>query len=242
MATSAGRAPRAPARTPKPKTITLPRVEVARFEEAMRLVEQLVDETEDVFVAKGQAFRERHRDGTERKLTAQEAAQVAAAWSTSAGLPPVTIAEAVQQSELRAYDEPEPIEILLRAGVATAPAAMGCVKRFVALIEMPAHQFRDAREADGLDSALDDAVNAMAYEDLTAARPRAQRALEHFANAAGDGSGKALSLLPSAMWQALQQATSSLGLVRAQSSLTGSPPSTDGLGETSSTTSDTPAP
>lgn len=220
----------------------LPPVTVARFEEAMNLVEQLVDDQTDVFVAKGQAYRERHREGTERKLNAQEAAQVAAAWASADGLPPVTVAEAVQQSELRAYDEPEPIEILLRAGIATAPAAMGTVKRFVALIEMDPQQFQTAREADTLDEALDTAVEAMAYADLAEARGRAQRALEHFAKEAGDSSGKALSLLPGALWQALRQATTTLGLQRAPSSLTGSPPSTDGRDATSNTTSDMPAP
>lgn len=216
----------------------LPPVSVARFEEAMNLIETLVDDNADVLVAKGQEYREAHREGTERRLTAVEAAQVAAAWSASQGLPPVAVAEAIQQSELRAYDEPEAMEILLRAGVATAPAAMNTVKRFVALIEMPATQFREARENDTLDAALTDAVDAMSYIDLVGpngARQRAQRALEHFAGAAGAGSGKAGGLLIRAMWQAVEQGLRNLGLQRAPSSLTGSPPNTDGLAETSST-------
>lgn len=220
----------------------LPPVTPARFEEALSLVESLVDEQTDMFIRMGQEYRDKHRQGTERKLTAQEAAQVASAMASAAGLPPVTVAVAVQESDLRAYDEPEPAEILMRAGVATAPAAIGAVQRFVALLEMPAQEFMDAREAEGLEDALDAAVKAMEYQDLqgpTGVRARAQKAFEHFAVAAGADPGKAWSLFPRALWQAIQQATSSLGLVRAPSSLTGSPPNTDGLGETSRTEPDT---
>lgn len=217
----------------------LPPITVARFEETLALIEALFDENVDVLVAKGQEYREMHREGTERRLTAMEAAQVAAGMASGVGLPPVTLAVAVQESDLRAYDEPEPMEILLRAGVATAPAAMTTVKRFVALIEMAPDAFQAAREADDLDAALTTAVDAMAYDDLdgpTGARQRAQAALEHFARAAGSGPGKAGGLLLRALIQAIEQAVSSLGLQRAPSSLTGSPPNTDGAAETSSTT------
>lgn len=235
--------PKKPAARRAPR-VSLPAVTVARFEEALKLVEQLVDEQTDIFVAKGHDYRQRHREGTERRLTAGEASLIASAMASGDGLPPVTLAVAVQESELRAYDEPDPMEILLRAGVATAPAFMTTVQRFVALIEMPADAFKDARESDALDDALDELVKAMAYEDLDGekgARERAQRAWEHFANASGAGPGKALSLLPRILWQAIEQASSSLGFQRGPSSLTGSPPSTAGLAETSSTTSDTPA-
>ncbi|HET6502102.1 MAG TPA: hypothetical protein VFG87_15205 [Amycolatopsis sp.] len=228
---------KAPARTP-----ALPPVTIARLEEALGLIDELVDEQTDVFVAKGHEYRERHRAGTERRLTAFEASQVAAAMTSGDGLPPVTLAVAVQESDLRAYDEPEPLELLLRAGVATAPGWMDAVKRFVALIEMDPTVFREARENETLDEALTTAVAAMAYTDLDGPdgmRVRSQHALEHFAEAAGAGPGKAGGLLVRALWQAVEQATSSLGLQRGPSSLTGSPPSTDGLSETSSTTSDT---
>jgi hypothetical protein len=231
---------KAPARKP-----ALPPVTVARFEEALGLVEALVDEQTDVFIAKGQEYRERHQAGTERRLTAMEAAQIAAAMASAQGLPPVVVAEAVQASELRGYDEPEPIEILLRGGIATAPECMATVKRFVALVEMAPDAFATAREAGKLDDALDVAVSAMDYEDLAGeagARARAQRAFEHFSQAAGAGSGKVGGLLLKALWQAMEQATSALGLQRGQSSLTGSPPSTDGLAATSSTTSATSTP
>jgi hypothetical protein len=223
----------------------LPPVTVARFEEALALVEQLVDEQTDVFIAKAQDYRERHRNGTERALSAAEAVQIAAGLASAVAAPPVDVAVALQQSDLRAYDEPEPVELLMRAGVATAPAFMGAVQRFVALIEMPADTFRAAREAQTLEQALTDAATAMAYEDLDGtdgARARAARALEHFTAAAGASPGKAWSLLPRALWQAVQQATSALGLAQGPSSLIGSAPNMDGLGETSSTTSPTSKP
>lgn len=221
-----------PARVPK-----LPPVTVARFDEAMGLVEQLAgEETVSIFVTKGQEYRDIHREGSERRLTAMESAQVAAGMASGVGLPPVTLAVAVQESDLRAYDEPEPMELLLRAGIATAPAAMGTVKRFVALIEMSPGVFEEAREAGTLSRDLDAAAEAMATVPLKDARERAQCALEHFADAAGAAPGKAWGLLAQAMWQAISQAIDSLGLQRGPSSLTGSPPSTAGIEETSSTT------
>lgn len=259
MAAQNARARKAPA----PKQTPLPPVTVARFEEALALVEELVDEQTDVFVAKGQQYRERHRTGTDRPLTAVEAAQIASVMAQD-GLPPVTLAVAVQESELRAYDEPEAKEVLLAAGAATAPAFMGAVKRFIALIEMPAREFQSTREqseppnADelsdeeveaylaalpSLSEAIDARVREMDNVDLGDARDRANRALEHFAAAAGAASGKALGLMTRALFQALEQAATSLGLTVPQSvSLIGSAPSTDGLEQSSSTTSATATP
>lgn len=226
----------------------LPAVTVARFQEALTLLDRLVDEQADLFIDKGQQYRQRHRAGTERKLNADEAAQVAAAMASAVGaeaLPPVVLAEAVQASDLRAYDEPQPVELLLAAGVATAPAAMQAARRFVALIEMPADTFREARDAGRLGAALDDAIRESEYDDLAGpdgARERAQAALEHFSQASGAGQGKAMGLLIRAWWQAMKQAIEGLGLTQPTSSLIGSPPSTDGLVETSSTTSRTETP
>lgn len=210
----------------------------------MGLVEQLAEDQTDAFIAIGQSYRERHRDGTERKLTAQEAAQIASAMADGAGLPPVTLAVAVQESDLRAYDDPEPTEILLRAGIATAPAAMTTVQRFVALMEMPADEFMAAREEDRLSDALDAAVKTMSYEDMAGTggvRARAQRAAEHLSQEVAGVPGKAMALLIRAQWQAMRQGIEALGYQRPSSSLTGSPPNTDGLSEPSSTSSATPA-
>ncbi len=225
---------------------SLPPITPARFKELIGLVEQLANgPAVDVFIAAAQGYRARHRSGTDRPLNASEAASFAAGMAQVVASPPIDVAVALQQSELRAYDEPEPMELLLRGGIATAPKFMEVAQRFVALIEMPADDFMAAREAGALDVSLDDAVKAMEYEDMAGAggvRERSQRAFEHFAASAGVAPGKALSLLPIALWKAIEQAMSHLGLTRQPSSLTGSAPSMDGVGSTSSTASPTPTP
>lgn len=232
-------------RKPPARKRVLPPVSPARFEETLGLVEQMVSDNYDEFVSKGQDSRRQHRQGSERPLTAFEAAQVAAAWASADGLPPITVAAAIQQSDLRATDEPEPNEILLRAGVATAPAVVGLVQRFVALIEMPSEDFQQARENGQLERTIDEAVATMAYENLTGpdgVRQRAQDAFEHFSMEVSSTPGKVVGLLARKIWESMQQAITDLGLQRAPSSLTGSPPSTDGLAATSSTTSATTTP
>lgn len=222
-------------RPAKPAVPKLKPLSVAHFEKALDLVGDLVNEETDVFVSAGQRYRERHRSGTERRLTAQEAAQIAGAMADAAGLPPITVAVAVQESDLRGYDEPDAKEVLLASGAATAPAFMRTVKRFVALVEMPVDALEEACEGDTLDEALDEAVKAMAYLPLAEARQRAQRAFDHFAVEAASSSGKALALLARGWWAAMQQAMTSMGYQSAPSSLTGSPPDITGLAETSST-------
>lgn len=213
---------------------TLPPVSVLHFEHAMAIVEALVGEQTDLFIAAGQDYRRRHREGTGRPLNAMEAAQLTAATADTAGLPPITLTVAYQESDLRAYDEPEPMEILLRSGIATAPAAMESAKRLVALIEMPKDLLIASEDGGTLDADLDATVAEMRGEDLTVARERANRAFAHFAVAAGASPGKTGGLILKAVMQAVDQATSALGLQRGPSSLTGSLPSTDGLAETSS--------
>lgn len=228
---------------PRKRQATKPRVvkpplaplSVAHFEQALQLIEALVDEETDVFVAAGHRYRERHRQGTERRLTAQEAAQIAGAMADAAGLPPITVAVAVQESDLRGYDEPDAKEVLMASGAATAPAFMRTVKRFVALVEMPVSELEEASEAGRLDDAIDKAVKGMTYMPLTEARERAQRAFDHFATEAASSSGKVLALLARGWWTAAQQAMTSMGYKSEPSSLTGSPPDITGPGETSST-------
>lgn len=231
-------------RTGSPKPKPLPPVTPARFTAVMGIVERLAEENTDVFIGIAQGYRERHRDGTSRKLTAQEAAQIASAMADGAGLPPVTLAVAVQESDLRGYDEPEPTEILMRAGIATAPAAMTSALRFVALMEMPADIFEALYDGDTLDDELDVLVKALSHQDIARAggvRARAQRAAEHLSQEVAGVPGKAMALLIRAQWQAMKQGMEALGYQKPSSSLTGSPPSTDGLSDTSSTSSATPA-
>lgn len=231
--------PRKPAAA-KPRP--LPPVSPARFDEITLLIETLAEDQTDTFIAIGQGYRERHREGTKRALNAQEAAQIASAMTDAGGLPPVALAVAVQESDLYGYDEPSPGEILFRAGIATAPAAMASILRFVALMELPRVQFEEACEGGTLHDDLDGLVKAMRHEDIAGpngVRERARRAAEHLSVEVADVPGKAVALLIRAQWQMIRQGLESLGYQRAPSSLTGSPPSTDGPGETSSMTSGT---
>ena len=215
-------------------------ITVARFEQAMLLLEQLVDENTDLFIGKMQQFRERHREGTDRKLTADEAAQVAAALSMAVDeeeRDAVALAESVQGSSLRAYDQPGQQEVLLAAGVSTAPAFIGAALRIVALIELPEDVFEQAYEADDIPAAIEEKAKELRRLDLEEARDRAKDAFELLAAKSGAGSGEAVRSLAAAIWRALTQAaeattpSESWGL----SSLTGSQEPTDGDAGTSST-------
>jgi hypothetical protein len=230
-----------------PGSAVLPRVTTARFAEAALLVERIAETNQDVFLAAAQRFRIRHRDATSRRLNVEEAAQVVAAMGTDQD--PVAMAEQVQASDLRAYDEPQPQEILVAAGLATAPAFLDAVQQLVGLIELPDPTFREAREVgpEALDEAIQVHIRSEFDDlDMADARPRAQRALEHFAQAATQGSlGEAWGLLTKVVGQAYSQAMLTLSPTlqgSGFSSLTGSPPNTTGVGERSSTSSDTSRP
>lgn len=221
----------------------LPVISVARFEDALELVERMVGEHQSTFIEHGQKYRDEHRRATSRPLNAIEAAQVAAGFLDDRS--PEERAAAFQQHDgLSAYDEPAPTEVLLAAGVATAPALLEATLRVTALIELPADVYEQARENEDLDGALDDQVDELRQLDLKEARTRASAALAHFADAAGVEPGKAWGLVARSVWQALSQAMSHLTQEPASpsSSLIDSPPSTDGPGEPSSTTPRTATP
>lgn len=224
----------------------LPPLTVARFEQATLLMERLVDENTDVFVGRMQAYRERQRAASSRKLTPEEAAKVAA--GLAASLAPdadlVAVAEDIQQGELRAVDEPSSHEVLLAAGVATAPAFLNAALRLVALIELPAEAFEDAYENDTLDDAVEAHVKTLRALDLDEARARAVCALDYLSEKAGAGSGEGLRLLTRAVWQALNQAAEQMTptIASGLSSLIDSAERTDGPISTSSTDSSGDAP
>lgn len=231
----------------RPTTPKLPPVTVARFEEAGRLLERLVEEQADVFLAAGQRYRDRHADTTRRALTPEESGQVAAALVASMddGASIVDLTAQVQASELRAIDQPSPQELLLAAGAATAPALVEATRRFVALVELDPDTFEEACEADDLDRALEQPARDLRALELPEARRRAAAALDHFAIAAGASSGpEAWALLTRTVGSAFQEAMKQLAptLASDSSSLTGSPPPTDGNGASSSTTPPTGTP
>lgn len=231
----AAKRPPASKGAPKVKVVT-----VARFEQAMLLIEELVEENTDLFIGKMQSFRERHRNGTDRKLTPDEAAQVAAALSMAVDeetRDAVALAEQVQASELRAYDHPSQQEVLLAAGVSTAPAFIQAALRVVGLMELSEDEFEQAYDADTLDEAVEAKVVELRRLDLEDARKLASQTFALLADKSGAGSGEGVRSLITAIWRALNQAaeattpSESWGL----SSLTGSPELTDGADATSST-------
>ncbi len=223
-----------------PASPALPVITVGRFEEVSKLIEELVAEKADVFVAAQQNYRDLHRDRSSRPLRPEEAAQIAAGLAEQfSDVGPADAAATVQASGLRAYDEPQPAEVLLAAGLATAPAFMHVCRLVTALIELDRDTFADVCESERLRDVLEGRARELLDVSMEDARARAQAALEHFAGSAGVEPGKAMSLLTDTVWQALQLATSSLTSDGGLSSLIGSLASTDGPGETSSTSSAT---
>lgn len=222
---------------------TLPPITVARFEEALNLVELMVAENKRQFMQHGQDYRDEHREITSRQLNALEAAQIAAGWIDDRA--PEDRAAAVQaHPDLRVHDEPQPLEVLLAAGVSTAPAFLKAALRVTALIELPTETFEEARESGQLIDALDQAAEELRTLDLKEARERATAAVEHFGEAAGARPGKGWALVARSVWQALSEAMSQMIPTSgtATSSWIDSPASTDGLDEPSSMTPPTSTP
>jgi hypothetical protein len=212
----------------------MPKIGVARMQAALQLVEDLVDEHTDLFIAKGQEFRDRYRNGNDRPFTAVEITQIAAGLGASLADAKGQIGEA----GLSHHDEPTPQEVMFAAGVATAPAFLRSLLRLTALLELPKDEFDDARENDQLDEAITE--RARGYEDedldLEEMRARAAVALEHLSAATGVTPGKAWEMVTKTVTQGFGQALAVLTMPPSPSSLSGS--STD----SAATTADSPAP
>lgn len=218
-----------------------PFISVTRFVAATELIERLYDENADLFTGRMQDARERARASSRRELTPTEAAQLALSMSDvlSGDVDPVDTAARLQDSGLRAVDEPAPMEVLLAAGVSTAPAFVRAAMRFLALMELDEDQLEEALDAGEIDEVLDDAVKQLRRQDLEDVRNRTREALEMLGRKAGVGQGEALRLLIDTVWQALNQAANQMApsLSSGLSSLTDSPAPTDGPSETSDTES-----
>lgn len=228
--------PAAKARSPKraaggARAPKLPPITVAKFEEISRRLEIVVEENTALFIAKGQAFKEQHREGSSRPLTPLEAADVGIALGEQT---PDALA-GLQESGLRAYDEPETREVLLAAGIGTARQIVAAFRQVVALIEMPQAEFEDLEDdTDRLDEKIDElAGTPLKRAELSDGRARTSRAMAHFAAAAGFDPGEAWSLPIKAVWQALTTAATELQDAPAFSQLTGSLASTPGPDATS---------
>lgn len=220
----------APAKKAGQGAKALPPMTVARFEDTTRLVESLIGENVSVFSGNIAKYRAVRREGSQRPLDAVEVGQVGAALGIdmNAEDAPAKLA-ALQKSELRAVDEVSMNEALVPALTATAPAAIECARKLVALVEMGGAEYRKAREDGKLDEVI--AEHAAVYGDIEMAdaRPRAAAAFAHFQAAAGASQGEAWSLILKIVGQAMGQAIEAApGLGSAFASLTGSPEPTDG--------------
>lgn len=211
----------------------LPPITVAKLQECSALLERLVREKTSIFADNANDYRTQWRATSERVLSAQEAASIAGvlAADLEAG-ERVKLAELVQGSGLRAQDEPTRAEVLLAAGVATAPAFLDATLRVVALVEMPNADLEQHAE----DGTLHDEIKTRAADlqrlELRAARSRADAALQHFAASAGYSAGEVVGVIAQMVQRAMSDAITPL----ASSSLTGSPEPTDGTEDASSTT------
>ena len=213
---------------------TLPPITVAKLEETGRLLERVVSESQSLFIEKGQRYREQHREGSSRPLTPLESAQIAAVLASEAD--PVQAVQEVQNSTLRAYDEPDAREILFASGIGAAPAFVGAVRSVVALVEMPAAEFEKACEDDTLEQAVEERAAGLRTLTIAEARPRASAAFAHYAKSAGFEPGEAWRLPVQAVWQALSGAMSSLVDDSRLSQLIDSAESTAGSPEPTSST------
>lgn len=191
---------------------TLPPVTVSRFEQVTLLIQRLASEKTDVFVAAMGDYAQQRRHATARGLTHTEAAAAAAQIAQQLGRTDVgAVAAEIQQSGLQASDPPEPRELLLAAGVRTAPAFLDVALQVCALIEMDADSFDAAVEGARLDGAIDDLTTQLRRLPMSEARARAGRALEHFTRETTGGSpGEAWSLLTGTVWEAIRAAITSL--------------------------------
>jgi hypothetical protein len=219
---------RRPTRPARPQ---LPEVTVGKLDEAMLLIDRLVEEHTGTLIEHGQRYRQTYRDGTSRPLTAVEVAQIAAGLGTSLK----DAGDQIDQAGLTNHDEPDSMEVLLAAAVGAAPALTDTLKRLTALIEMTDDAFEQACESNALDQALDDAVDGWRRLLVSDLRERAGAALEHFATAAGFSSGKGMAVVGQVIWQTMWQAMSQLNALSGSSPSTASQAPTDGPGETSST-------
>ena len=226
----------------------LPPVTVARFQEATRLIEVLVDENTDLFIDRMSAYRERARTGSARRLTPAEAAQVAAAIGGAMDQDAGQVAQLagkIQKGALRTVDEPNPQEVLLAGGLATAPAFIAAALQVVALLELPADVFEAAYEAGTLRDAVETNAKVLSQLPLADARARAARAMQNLAEGAGTSEGEAWSLLTSTVRQAFDNAVMAMAdrmQTHPLESLTDSHATTDGRAATSSTAPGTPTP
>lgn len=217
----------------------LPPVSVARLEAATAQIDKLSVGKIAAFAERAGAYVSAHREHSERDLDPMEAGQIAAAFGAALGRGDVTelLAE-VQASGLRTRSDPPRGEVLLAAGLATAPAFVEACLQFVALIELDEDAFETAFEMDNIEMALVEPIRVLRRLPLREANVRARAAFTHLAAEAGMPPGEAPGLILRALGTALQQG---IGPLSQFGSVIGSLAPTDGRVASASTSAgDTP--
>lgn len=206
----------------------LPPVTVAKLEETFDLLELLVAEHQDAFLARGQSYRDAHRKATSRKLRAEEAMQLAVAMSEDPAEQIKRAEEIQNDSSLVAYDEPAPIETLVASVMGMGSRTLKVLRQIIALVEMEPAVFEEACETGRLRPVVDERAAALRGMEAGVLRDRGGAALAHYAAAAGLSPGEAMSLPLDTVWRALKTAASEMTSGSPQSSLTDSAASTEG--------------
>lgn len=198
--------------TTSPAGGSLPPVTVARFEQVTILIERLAQEKTSIFLEAMTGHIEQRQQAAARGLSSTEAVAVAGELASRLGRDDViALAAEVQQSGLQAADPPDPKELLLAAGLRTAPAFLDAALRVCAMIELPAGAFEAGLEHDDLDQRVDEHCVDLRKLPIAEGRQRASVALTHFTSQVGGGTpGEAWSLLTGTVWQAIKQAYSQL--------------------------------
>lgn len=204
----------APARKGLP---ALPEITNEKFRTLLRMLDEIVEASTDVYVEHGHRFGERKRQGTGREFTAAEIGPIARGLDT-------TLADARQQlvgAGLRSHDEPADTEVMIAAAIGTAPEIYDALVRLTLLVEMSVDEFDKARAGD-LTAALDQAREQLANVGMSEMRQRVARAWTHISDTLGYQPGKAWGLIAKTIWQVVSQ-----GMTTLQPATSSSSPSTD---------------
>ncbi len=220
-----------PAAAPK-----LPPVTVARLQAAAAQIDGIIVDKANLFAERGGLYVAAFREHSERDLNPDEIAQLAGALGASLGRDDLPeLLREVQDSGIRTRNDPPRGEVLLAAGLATAPAFVDACLSFVALIELPADEFEVAFDDGTILLALAEPIKQLRRLGLSEANVRARAAFAHLASEAGQTPGEAVSLILRALGTALQ---TGIGPLSQYGSVIGSLTPTGGGGTSASTSSD----
>lgn len=203
------------------KPPALPPIILGKFETLLSLTETVLEENRAQLTEKMRTFADEHHDATRRPLTADEAVQAAAIMRDIVKEDVLDPAE-LQNGDLYAWDRPQPMELLVAAGLSTASTLVDALKQFVVVVESDTDEFLGALDGD-LQEWLDEQTTALSTVALSEVRQRTEAALNHFAAEAGYASaGKALRPIVATAMRALTEAAATV----TREIQTGSPSST----------------